>query len=270
METTGVAAKKAELFAILERFDSLLVAFSGGIDSTLLLAAAKEVLKDRMTCVTAISAVCSKWEADNAAALAKQLGVNHIISHSGIMADGEFLKNTKDRCRICKQIIFSDFRKISDKLGIKEIAHGVNIDDLNDYRPGIAAAKEMGIHAPLAEAGFDKQMIRTLAKQMSLPNWDKPAMACLATRIPFNTPINVNLLKMIEKAEAVLLASGFRICRVRHHGDVARVEIDQEEFEKIVDRDAREYITEQLKALGFLYVAIDLEGYVQGSLNLTG
>jgi len=146
----------------------------------------------------------------------------------------------------------------------------VNIDDFSDYRPGIKAAKEMGIHAPLAEAGFDKQMIRSLAKQMSLPNWDRPAMACLASRIPFHTPIHDRILRMIEKAEAVLLSSGFHSCRVRYHGDVARIEISKEEFGKIADLDTREYIAEQLKALGFLYVSIDLQGYVQGSLNLSG
>jgi pyridinium-3,5-biscarboxylic acid mononucleotide sulfurtransferase len=245
------------------------VAFSGGVDSTLLLAAAKEVLKDRVMCVTAMSSLISEQEAKNAAAMAKQLGVNQIISHPAIMDNVEFLKNTRDRCRICKEIIFSDIQKISEKHDIKDIAHGVNIDDFSDYRPGIAAAKEMGIHAPLAEAGFDKQMIRSLAKEMSLSNWDRPAMACLASRIPFHTPIQVTLLRMIEKAEAVLLSSGFRSCRVRYHGEVARIEIAQEEFEKITNQDTRKYIAEQLKSIGFLYVAIDLQGYVQGSLNLS-
>jgi len=262
--------KKRELYKILEGFDSLLVAFSGGVDSTLLLAAAKEVLKDRIKCVTAISSVISEEEADNAAGIAKELDVEHILCYPPIMENHEFQENTRERCRICKQMIFSDIQKISEKFGIKDIAHGVNIDDFSDYRPGIKAAKEMGIHAPLAEAGFDKQMIRSLAKQMSLPNWDRPAMACLASRIPFHTPIHDRILRMIEKAEAVLLSSGFHSCRVRYHGDVARIEISKEEFGKIADQDTREYIAEQLKALGFLYVSIDLQGYVQGSLNLSG
>ena len=243
------------------------MAFSGGVDSTLLLAAAKEVLGDRVICVTAVSSVVSRREKDNAVRLAGRLGVKQIICHPAVMKNSDFLKNTKDRCRICKQIIFSEIKHISKDHGIRDIAHGVNTDDFSDYRPGIEAAEEMGIHAPLVEAGIDKAMIRSLSKDMSLPNWDKPAMACLASRIPFHTPIQDSILQMIEKAEDVLDSAGFHSCRVRYHNDVARIEINQEDFEKIMDREIRNYISEKLKSLGFAYVSIDLEGYVQGSLN---
>jgi uncharacterized protein len=243
------------------------VAFSGGVDSTLLLAAAKEVLGDRVIAVTAVSSVVSRKEKDNAASLANRLGVTQILCYPAIMDNGEFLKNTKDRCRICKQIIFSEIKRISEERGIKTIAHGVNTDDFHDYRPGIRAAEDMGIHAPLVEAGLDKETIRSLAKDMSLPNWDRPAMACLASRIPFHVPIRDSMIQMIERAESVLDSCGFHSCRVRYHGEVARIEIDREDFDKIMDRKTRDYIAGELKSLGFAYVAIDLQGYVPGSLN---
>jgi len=245
------------------------VAFSGGVDSTLLLAAAKEVLGDSVIGVTAVSSIVSRKEKDNAAFLANRLGVKQILCYPAVMDNDEFLKNTNDRCRLCKQIIFSEIKRISEENGIRDIAHGVNTDDFNDYRPGIRAAEEMGIHAPLVEAGLDKETIRSLAKEMGLPNWDRPAMACLASRIPFNVPVHSSLLQMIEQSEAVLGSCGFHSCRVRYHGEIARIEIDQEDFDKIMDKKTRDYIVGELKSLGFTYVAIDLQGYVQGSLNVS-
>lgn len=260
-------AAKKKLIRVLERFDSLLIAFSGGVDSTLLLAVAKEVLGDRVACVTAASAVHSERELKHASEIAAMLGVKRIVRKPDIMGSRRFLDNTEERCRICKQIMFADFRQAAVDIGIDEIAHGVNTDDLKDYRPGIAAATEMGIHAPLVDAGFDKQMVRALARHMQLPNWDKPAMACLATRIPFGTPVRSEILKKIQAAESVLLDSGFHTCRVRHHGDIARIEIDQDEFGRLAGPGLRERIASRLKALGYRYITVDIQGYVQGSLN---
>ena len=178
-----------------------------------------------------------------------------------------FLSNGPDRCYRCKKYLFEKLIELAQDRGIKHVAHGANVDDVEDYSPGLQAAKELGIMAPLWEAGFRKEDIRLLSKEMGLSQWDKPAMACLATRIPYGSPITIEKLKMIEEAESFLFDSGFRQCRVRHHGSVARIEVESSEVGIIMEGPLRKAIVDRFKEIGFVHVALDLQGYVRGSMN---
>jgi len=265
---TAIKQKKEHLFSIIKEYGSLLVAFSGGVDSTFLLVAAREVLKDNLVAVTSESPVHPLKENQAAADFAKNLGVDYLIIQSREMSRPDFLVNNKDRCYICKKYLFEDLLKIARDKGIEYVAHGANIDDLQDFRPGFAAADEMGIKAPLVDAGLTKDNIRALSKKMNLATWNKPSMACLATRIPYGTPITKKALNMVEQAEYIILNLGFTACRVRLHGTVARIEVDSGEIEKMLDPGNRSAIIEKLRKIGFFHISVDLEGYRQGSMNL--
>jgi uncharacterized protein len=243
------------------------VAFSGGVDSTFLLAAAKEALGGGVTAVTVDSLIHSRREIREARAIARGLGVNHIVIPFGEITAPGFVTNPPERCYTCKQLIFAEVIRIADSLGIQRVAHGVNMDDLEDYRPGLMAAEEMGVASPLAEAGLTKADIRALSRKMQLPTWNKPSMACLASRIPYGRPITRKALRMVEMAEESLLQLGFDGSRVRHHGAVARIEVAQRDLKKTLHKEMRAEILKRLKQIGFKHVAVDLEGYVQGSLN---
>lgn len=266
------AKKKKRLIAILKAYESLVVAFSGGVDSTFLLAATQEALGDRVTAVTADSPIHSRREIREALETAKALGVKHIVVPFAEMTAPGFAANPPDRCYSCKQIIFSEIIRIAASMGVERVAHGVNLDDLGDYRPGLKAAEEMGVVAPLADAGLSKADIRALSRRMGLATWNKPSMACLASRIPYGRPITPGVLKMVEAAEEILQGLGFSGCRVRHHGDVARIEMAARDVSRAARSAVRSQILKGLKDIGFTHVAVDLEGYVQGSLNraLTG
>jgi len=266
------AKKKKRLMAILKAYESLVVAFSGGVDSTFLLAATQEALGDRVTAVTADSPIHSRREIREALETAKALGVKHIVVPFAEMTAPGFAANPPDRCYSCKQIIFSEIIRIAASMGVERVAHGVNLDDLGDYRPGLKAAEEMGVVAPLADAGLSKVDIRALSRRMGLATWNKPSMACLASRIPYGRPITPGVLKMVEAAEEILHGLGFSGCRVRHHGDVARIEMAARDVSRAARSAVRSQILKGLKDIGFTHVAVDLEGYVQGSLNraLTG
>ena len=262
--------KQDSLIAILHGFPSLMVAFSGGVDSTYLLSVAHEVLKENVVAVTSVSPVHSGREIEESRLIAERIGVRQIVVETGEMQLPEFTSNPENRCYICKQNMFGIFQDKAAELGIQAICHGANVDDLNDIRPGHAAAQERGIHAPLIEAGLGKADIRQLSKLRGLLTWNKPAMACLATRIPFGTEIQTAMLRMIESAEAVLSEAGFPGCRVRHHGQIARIEIYRSDFRQIIDPKQLSEIVPAIRDLGFAYVTLDLEGYRQGSLNRPG
>lgn len=262
-----IAAKKKRLMAILAACDRLAVAFSGGVDSTLLLAVAREALGDRVTAVTVDSPLHARREIREALQTAQALGVRHAVVPLSDVAPPELIANPPDRCYLCKKFIFAAIIRTAASMGVARVAHGANLDDLGDYRPGQRAAEELGVLAPLVDAGLAKADIRALARRMRLPTWNKPAMACLASRIPYGRPLTPEVLRMVESAEEALQNLGFDGCRVRHHGPVARIEVARRDLKKAMHPTLRAEILERLKTIGFEHVAVDLEGYVPGSLN---
>jgi pyridinium-3,5-biscarboxylic acid mononucleotide sulfurtransferase len=267
MNENHLIEKRDRLISILKGYGSLLVAYSGGVDSSFLLAVAHEALKNNLLAVTAASPLHPEWETREAADFANILGVEHMIIQSRIMHRADFISNTKERCYLCKKDLIEDLLEIAHARNIEHVAHGANVDDLSDYRPGFTATQEMGIKAPLVDANLTKDDIRRLSKQMNLTTWNKPQMACLASRIPYGTSITIKALKMIEQAEQVMYGLGIIGCRVRIHGKVARIEVDAGDIERILDPKTRSVILEKFRKIGFSHVAVDLEGYCQGSMN---
>jgi len=264
----GVPERKVNaLFTNLGSYDSIGVAFSGGVDSTLLLAAAKRKLGKRVVALTAVSSIHPSGEKEMTIQMADQLGVRHVLLASDELEDPLFRSNPVDRCYYCKLRLFMAMRHQADDLGLQVIAHGANLDDLQDYRPGFRAAHELNIVAPLIEAGFTKEEIRQLARQWRLANWDRPAMACLATRIPYGRPIRSADLRQIDRAELFLHSLGVGQCRVRHYGDMARIEVDATQIFRLADPSIRLEIVKSLRALGYEHVCLDLEGYASGKMN---
>jgi len=259
--------KKAALLARIADLKSVLVAFSGGVDSTLLLKLCHDVLKNRVVAVTATSALQPGHENEAALQTARDLGIRHIRIQSKILEEAVFFKNSDQRCYHCKRHLFEKLQMMAGELKLEYVAHGANADDLSDYRPGFRAAEELGVVAPLLEAGLGKAEIRQLSKELNLSTWDKPAMACLATRIPYGTELTPERLQQADAAEAVIAAQGFRSCRVRCHGPIARIEVPPPEIERFLDPDFRKNLVAELKAIGFKHVALDLEGYAMGSMN---
>jgi pyridinium-3,5-biscarboxylic acid mononucleotide sulfurtransferase len=266
--TPDIAMKYDRLKDRLRPLPYLAVAFSGGVDSTLLLAAAVEVLESRVVALTADSPVHPARETRAAVDISGRLKARHILIRTTEMNQADFRANTRDRCYICKKLIFGQLMTHAATLGIAHLAHGVNRDDLGDYRPGLRAAEELAVIAPLLEARLSKREVRLLARELGLPNWDRPAMACLASRIPYDTPLSRALLTRVEAAEDLLEALGIQGGRVRCHGDVARLELSREaDMARVMMPEIRDRLVQGLKAAGFVYVALDLEGYRQGSLN---
>jgi pyridinium-3,5-biscarboxylic acid mononucleotide sulfurtransferase len=265
--SSSLAEKKKRLVAILRNYDRLAVAFSGGVDSTFLVAAAKDALGEGVTAVTVDSPIHSRREIREAGEIATALGVRHVVLPLAEMTAPDFVANPPSRCYTCKQLIFAEIFRIAASLGAQRVAHGANLDDLSDYRPGLKAAEELGVVAPLVEAGLNKADIRALSRRMGLPTWSKPSMACLASRIPYGRPITPEDLKMVEAAEEIFQDLGFSGVRVRHHGDVARIELAVRDMKKVTRPAVRFLISEKLKEIGFTYVAVDLDGYLTGSLN---
>jgi uncharacterized protein len=260
-------ACKERLTKNLKGYRKLMVAFSGGVDSTLLLKMAQLALGKEVVAVTATSPIHSERETEYARKLADELGVAHILLRSEEMGLPAFVANGPDRCYHCKKQLFRRIFEQAEQLGIAHVAHGANIDDLQDFRPGLQATRELGVAAPLVDAGFAKGHVRRLARELGLPNWNQPARACLASRIPYGQEISEPVLEMVARAEEVLRNLGFDACRVRHHGTVARIEIPLEDLRHILTEPLRRNIVERLRKVGYAHVALDLEGYRQGSLN---
>jgi uncharacterized protein len=260
--------KHRRLRDILATMDSVLVAFSGGVDSVLLLKVAQEVLGDKVLAVTAVSQLASREEQKDATEMAGLIGAAHLVVESDDLADPVFTANPKDKCYHCKKRRFALLKQMAREKGYSVVVDGTNRDDFSDYRPGMKAVGELGIRSPLSEAGFYKAEIRRLSRELGLPTWDKPAFACLASRIPYGETITAKKLKQVDEGEIFLRGLGLcRQVRVRHHGTVARLEVEPKAVDRFMNAHTRERIADYFKKLGFQFVALDLEGYRMGSLN---
>ena len=259
--------KYDDLKEYIKSLRSVAVAFSGGVDSTFLLKTAHDVLGDNCVAITARSCSFPQRELNEAKAFCENEGIKHIIIESEELSIDGFAQNPKNRCYLCKTELFTKMRKAAAELGIENIAEGSNIDDNGDYRPGLIAVKEQNIKSPLRHAGLTKNEIRELSKNLGLDTWDKQSFACLSSRFVYGETITEEKLGMVDKAEQYLLDLGFTQVRVRVHGDMARIEINKNEFPKILEKSDSVY--DYLKSLGFTYVSLDLGGYRTGSMNET-
>ncbi|MDR0440769.1 MAG: ATP-dependent sacrificial sulfur transferase LarE [Candidatus Accumulibacter sp.] len=258
--------KYAALLALIAARKSVAVAFSGGVDSSFLCHAAFAALGARAIAVTVVSPMLPASELDAATALARRIGIEHICVEE-MEIDGKVAENPKERCYFCKKLEFASIQEAARARGIDTVLDGTNLDDLTDHRPGLKALEELGILSPLREAGLAKAEIRALSRRFGLPTWDKPAFACLASRIPYGERIDRDKLGRVERAETYLRELGFRQFRVRSHGNIARIEVAPEERRRFFDEALMDQVSRTLKSHGFLFVALELEGYAMGSLN---
>lgn len=265
---SDVDRKLASLQEIILGLGSVIVAYSGGVDSTFLLKVAMDTLgAEKVLAVTATSATLPAEDRDHAVALARSIGAYHVVVIANELDSPDFAANPADRCYHCKKVRYDSFIKLQQELGIAHIVDGSNLDDLGDHRPGLRAAEELGVRCPLREAGLGKREIRDLAKSMGLPNWDLPSQACLASRFPYGTAITEERLKRIDESEKFLRRLGFSPVRVRYHGDVARIEVRPADIARLLEHS--DEVATHIKKQGFAYVAIDVEGFRSGSLNET-
>ncbi len=260
-----MASKLNELESLLRQMGSVLVAYSGGVDSTFLAVVAQRVLGDKSLAVTASSMLYPETEIRFAQETAHSFGLRHMIIQTQELLNPSFTANSPDRCYYCKQELFFQLREIANIEGLRWVADGSNYDDLADHRPGRRAAIEFGVRSPLCEIGLTKKEIRQFSKDLGLPTWDKPSLACLASRLPYGTKVTPKVIERIDKAEEYLRGLGVHQVRVRHYDDTARIEVDPESMSLIMAK--RQEVVTQLQKLGYTYVSLDLQGYRSGSLN---
>ena len=260
-------AKMDDLRSILGDMGAVIIAYSGGVDSAFLAAAANGVLGRDSLAVTAKSPSLAPSELREAVALAERLGLNHRVIETQEVEREDYAANNPNRCFFCKDELYTYLAAFAQDEGYAHIANGTNTDDLGDFRPGLNAAKQYGVRSPMVEAGLTKSEIRALSRDMDLPTWDKPAQACLSSRIPYGTPVTVEALERIAKAEEFLHELGIRQLRVRHHDTVARIEVEPADFPALTQDDVRAKVTDYFRSIGYSYVALDLSGFRSGSLN---
>jgi pyridinium-3,5-biscarboxylic acid mononucleotide sulfurtransferase len=267
LDGSQLAAKLARLHASLCALDSLLVAYSGGVDSAYLAYEASRAMPGRVLCVTADSPSYPRRHREMAAAIAREFRFAHEFIQTGEMERPEYRANPANRCYHCKTELYEHLSQVASERGFAAIADGSNADDRGDYRPGRQAAREFSVLSPLDSADLTKDEIRELSRRAGLPTWNEPASACLSSRIPYESEVTVEKLSMIERAEEAVRRQGFRVCRVRHHDTLARLEIGREELSRALEPEVSARLVAELKAIGYQYVCLDLQGYRTGSLN---
>ncbi len=264
----NVDAKVGALKAALVDMGHVVVAYSGGVDSTFLAAVANEALGEASLAVTARSPSMAPSELEGAVQVAGLLGLNHRVIETGEVERADYRKNDPNRCFFCKEELYAHLSTLPEARH-SQIINGHNFDDMGDFRPGVNSAKKRGVRSPLVEVGLTKAEIRECSRELGLPTWNKPAQACLSSRIPYGTPVTVESLARIAEAEECLRSLGIERFRVRHHETVARIEVDPEDFATLLDDESRRWMIERFRAIGYSYVTLDLEGFRSGSLNET-